>query len=108
MSRLSLSSIRPIPLVLYESASQNFTSFHALIVIYDISRTLRREPALTQFETAQIANLCPADAEEAKSIVPRYVFLARQAYQLILTDACVVSLKLTMISFKHFLTRYRP
>ena len=36
-------------------------------------RTLRREPALTQFETAQIANLCPVDAEEAKSIVPRYV-----------------------------------
>lgn len=36
-------------------------------------RTLRREPALTQFETAQIANLCPADPEEAKSIIPRYV-----------------------------------
>lgn len=37
------------------------------------NRTLRREPKLTQFETAQIANLCPADAEEAKSIIPRYV-----------------------------------
>jgi len=36
-------------------------------------RTLRREPALTQFETAQIANLCPATAEEAKSIIPRCV-----------------------------------
>jgi len=36
------------------------------------SRTLRREPALTQFETAQIANLCPADSEEAKSVIPRY------------------------------------
>ena len=36
-------------------------------------RTLRREPALTQFETAQIANLCPATAEEAKSVIPRYV-----------------------------------
>ncbi|KAI5123519.1 hypothetical protein M0805_006679 [Coniferiporia weirii] len=35
-----------------------------------VRETLRREPALTQFETAQIANLCPADAEEAKSIVP--------------------------------------
>lgn len=34
-------------------------------------RILRREPALTQFETAQIANLCPADAEESKSIIPR-------------------------------------
>jgi DNA-directed RNA polymerase II subunit RPB4 len=28
---------------------------------------------LTQFETAQIANLCPADAEEAKSVIPRWV-----------------------------------
>lgn len=37
-------------------------------------RTLRREPALTQFETAQIANLCPADAEEAKSVIPRYAY----------------------------------
>ena len=36
-----------------------------------LPRTLRREPALTQFETAQIANLCPADSEEAKSVIPR-------------------------------------
>jgi hypothetical protein len=41
-----------------------------------LHRTLRREPALTQFETAQIANLCPATAEEAKSIIPRYVLLS--------------------------------
>lgn len=44
------------------SVKAHFFSFH---------RTLRRESALTQFETAQIANLCPADAEEAKSIIPR-------------------------------------
>lgn len=30
---------------------------------------------MTQFETAQIANLCPADAEEAKSIIPRFVLV---------------------------------
>ena len=36
-------------------------------------RILRREPQLTQFETAQLANLCPAEAEEAKSIIPRCV-----------------------------------
>ncbi|PAV20157.1 RNA polymerase II [Pyrrhoderma noxium] len=35
-----------------------------------VRETLRREPALTQFETAQIANLCPVDSEEAKSIIP--------------------------------------
>lgn len=41
-------------------------------------RTLRREPALTQFETAQIANLCPGNAEEAKSVIPRYSSSERQ------------------------------
>ncbi|KAK7012807.1 HRDC-like protein [Favolaschia claudopus] len=29
---------------------------------------------LTQFETAQIANLCPATADEAKSVIPRYLY----------------------------------
>ena len=48
--------------ILAETPSFLFISF----------RTLRREPALTQFETAQIANLCPADSEEAKSVIPRY------------------------------------
>jgi DNA-directed RNA polymerase II subunit RPB4 len=38
-------------------------------------RTLRRESALTQFETAQIANLCPADADEAKSVIPRQLII---------------------------------
>jgi DNA-directed RNA polymerase II subunit RPB4 len=50
------------------------------------ARTLRREPALTQFETAQIANLCPADAEEAKSVIPRYsVFLVNVTTHLYLS-----------------------
>ena len=46
--------------------------FHFSPLLAQLHRTLRRESELTQFETAQIANLCPADAEEAKSIVPRY------------------------------------
>jgi hypothetical protein len=50
--------------LLWPNSSFCFLSF--------FSRILRREPALTQFETAQIANLCPADAEEAKSVIPRY------------------------------------
>jgi len=50
----------------------HFATFHGSHPFFLIpSRTLRREPNLTQFETAQIANLCPADAEEAKSIIPR-------------------------------------
>ena len=49
-----------------------FHGSHPFLFYFIIpSRTLRREPNLTQFETAQIANLCPADAEEAKSIIPR-------------------------------------
>lgn len=44
-----------------------FEPFHSMTCF----RTLRREPLLTQFETAQIANLCPVDADEAKSIIPR-------------------------------------
>lgn len=47
-------------------------------------RILRREPLLTQFETAQIANLCPVDAEEAKSVIPRFV-LDSPSYMVSLT-----------------------
>jgi hypothetical protein len=60
--------------VLFESASFNElypAELELSFVDSSPSRTLRREPALTQFETAQIANLCPADSEEAKSVIPR-------------------------------------
>jgi DNA-directed RNA polymerase II subunit RPB4 len=56
-----------------------FSEFPSVIHFVSFHRTLRREPALTQFETAQIANLCPADAEEAKSIIPRCVFVSIEA-----------------------------
>ena len=79
MSRLLQNSIRPTQLVLFESTlphlqfscSSLWNSWRSRL--FFIGRILRREPALTQFETAQIANLCPADTEEAKSVVPRYV-----------------------------------
>jgi len=51
-----------------------------------VYRTLRREPALTQFETAQIANLCPADADEAKSIVPSLVKIDDDRLQALLDE----------------------
>lgn len=38
-------------------------------------RALQQETQLTQFEYAQIANLVPQDAEEAKSIIPRYAIV---------------------------------
>ena len=55
--------------------SYHDSQLYELPTVTYTSRTLRREPALTQFETAQIANLCPADAEEAKSIIPRFVLV---------------------------------
>lgn len=35
-------------------------------------RTLQKDSTLRQFEVAQLANLCPGDVEEAKSLIPRY------------------------------------
>ncbi|KAG6897810.1 hypothetical protein C0992_010614 [Termitomyces sp. T32_za158] len=49
---------------------KTFAKFNTTDSASAVRETLRRETALTQFETAQIANLCPADAEEAKSIIP--------------------------------------
>ena len=54
------------------------TSSMIALIVFSL-RTLRREPALTQFETAQIANLCPATSEEGKSIVPRRVIFQATA-----------------------------
>jgi DNA-directed RNA polymerase II subunit RPB4 len=50
---------------------RTFAKFTTADATMAVRTALGREPALTQFETAQIANLCPADADEAKSIVPR-------------------------------------
>lgn len=36
-------------------------------------RALQKDPTLKQFEVAQLANLCPSDAEEAKALIPRSV-----------------------------------
>ncbi|KAF9454251.1 RNA polymerase II [Macrolepiota fuliginosa MF-IS2] len=52
---------------------KTFAKFNTTDSASAVREILRREPALTQFETAQIANLCPADAEEAKSVIPRHV-----------------------------------
>ena len=82
-----------------------FTSFRISF------RILRREPELTQFETAQIANLCPADAEEAKSIIPRCAL--RRIISHLTTDyhpfflPPLVSLKSKMIDFRLYWTRFR-
>ncbi|KLO07651.1 hypothetical protein SCHPADRAFT_922806 [Schizopora paradoxa] len=51
-----------------------------------VRETLRREPALTQFETAQIANLCPMDSDEAKSIIPSLVKIDDDRLQALLDE----------------------
>lgn len=74
-------------------------------------RTLRREPGLTQFETAQIANLCPATAEEAKSIIPRsaqsslFIYWGGWASQR--QHHLTVLSKLTIINYNLCLTKFK-
>ena len=35
-------------------------------------RVLRNDPDLHKFEVAQLGSLCPEEAEEAKTLIPRY------------------------------------
>ncbi|OCH96253.1 hypothetical protein OBBRIDRAFT_787327 [Obba rivulosa] len=65
---------------------KTFAKFNTTEAASAVRETLRREPALTQFETAQIANLCPADADEAKSIVPSLVKLDDDRLQALLDE----------------------
>ena len=36
------------------------------------ARVLRNDPDLHKFEIAQLGSLCPEEAEEAKTLIPRY------------------------------------
>lgn len=37
-----------------------------------VCRVLRNDPDLHKFEVAQLGSLCPEEAEEAKTLIPRY------------------------------------
>ncbi|KAH8832707.1 HRDC-like protein [Flagelloscypha sp. PMI_526] len=63
-----------------------FTKFHSTETAGAVREALRREPALTQFETAQIANLCPADVDEARSIIPSLVKIDDDKLQALLDE----------------------
>jgi DNA-directed RNA polymerase II subunit RPB4 len=65
---------------------RNFAKFNTTDSASAVRETLRREPALTQFETAQIANLCPAEAEEAKSVIPSLVKIDDDTLQSLLDE----------------------
>ncbi|KIY53392.1 hypothetical protein FISHEDRAFT_63397 [Fistulina hepatica ATCC 64428] len=65
---------------------RTFSKFGTTDTASAVRETLRREPLLTQFETAQIANLCPATAEEAKSIIPSLVKIEDDKLQALLDE----------------------
>ncbi|KAF7370277.1 hypothetical protein MSAN_00659000 [Mycena sanguinolenta] len=65
---------------------KTFTKFNTTDSASAVRDTLRREPALTQFETAQIANLCPATADEAKSVIPSLVKIDDDRLEALLRD----------------------
>ncbi|KAF8523606.1 HRDC-like protein [Gautieria morchelliformis] len=65
---------------------KTFTRFQTSDSAGAVRDILRREPALTQFETAQIANLCPVTAEEAKSCIPSLVKLDDDRLQALLDE----------------------
>jgi len=65
---------------------KTFTKFSTTDSASAVRDTLRREPALTQFETAQIANLCPATADEAKSVIPSLVKIDDDRLEALLRD----------------------
>ncbi|KAJ7464572.1 HRDC-like protein [Mycena latifolia] len=65
---------------------KTFTKFNTTDSASAVRDTLRREPALTQFETAQIANLCPATADEAKSVIPSLVKIDDDRLEALLLD----------------------
>ncbi|CAE6511918.1 unnamed protein product [Rhizoctonia solani] len=63
-----------------------FTKFNTNESSSAVREVLRREPNLTQFETAQIANLCPADVEEARNIIPSLVKVDEDRLQTLLDE----------------------
>ncbi|KAI0031440.1 HRDC-like protein [Vararia minispora EC-137] len=65
---------------------KTFAKFNTTEAAAAVREILRREDQLTQFETAQIANLCPADAEEARSIVPSLVKVGEDSLQNLLSE----------------------
>jgi len=67
----------------YVNTFAKFTSADAASAVRE---TLRGEPMLTQFETAQIANLCPVDAEEAKNCIPSLIKLDDDKLQALLDE----------------------
>jgi DNA-directed RNA polymerase II subunit RPB4 len=50
----------------------SFARFNSTEAIHAVERVLRNDPDLHKFEVAQLGSLCPEEAEEAKTLIPRY------------------------------------
>ena len=51
----------------------SFARFKTTEAIHAVERVLRNDPDLHKFEIAQLGSLCPEEAEEAKTLIPRYL-----------------------------------
>jgi DNA-directed RNA polymerase II subunit RPB4 len=51
----------------------SFARFNSKEAIHAVERVLRNDPDLHKFEVAQLGSLCPEEAEEAKTLIPRYI-----------------------------------
>ncbi|KIY71890.1 hypothetical protein CYLTODRAFT_368537 [Cylindrobasidium torrendii FP15055 ss-10] len=65
---------------------KTFAKFSSTDSAGAVREILRREAQLSQFEIAQIANLCPATSEEAKSIIPSLVKVDDDRLQALLDE----------------------
>ncbi|CAD6570198.1 MAG: hypothetical protein CYPHOPRED_003797 [Cyphobasidiales sp. Tagirdzhanova-0007] len=57
----------------------NFARFGTEDACAAVRKALQKDATLKQFEIAQLANLCPNDAEEAKALIPRQLYLFRES-----------------------------
>ncbi|KAK9895105.1 hypothetical protein P389DRAFT_197170 [Cystobasidium minutum MCA 4210] len=48
----------------------SFARFQTEDACTAVRKTLQKDSSLRQFEVAQLANLCPGDVDEAKSLIP--------------------------------------
>jgi len=63
-----------------------FSKFGSRDTILALREIFKQQEELTQFEVAQIANLCPSDIEEARNCIPSLVKLNDDKLQALLDE----------------------
>ncbi|KAF8317777.1 HRDC-like protein [Cantharellus anzutake] len=64
----------------------DFSKFGSRDTILALREIFKQQPDLTQFEVAQIANLCPADIEEARNCIPSLLKIEDDKLQALLDE----------------------